>query len=123
MKVNFNQNLLNLNGVTICEGGKQNLTLLLVTQNALLNLSKEEANLESGKKVDRYNLTLKITVSKEQEVDLSAEEVVLIKSVVGKMYVPLIVGQVFRMLEGQPTGIIENLDPEVIEDPVSGRIN
>jgi hypothetical protein len=113
--INFNQKILTLDGKVVHEGDRK-LTLLLISQNALLNVSKDDEHITSGEKVDRYALALKITMTKESEIDVTAENIVLLKKVIGKLYVPLIVGQVFLMLEGKPTGITEVIDEEVMEN-------
>jgi len=110
MKINFNQNLLNLDGKRLKINDRE-LTLLSISQNVLVNiLTKEDETIASGEKEDRYNLALKITIHKEVETEVTAEDIVLLKKLIGKPYIPLVVGQAFLMLEGRSTGIVEVVD-------------
>ena len=63
---------------------------------ALLAIYPEEKliGVESAK---RYDLYKKIDVS--GDVDLTSEEITLIKTLVGKCYPPLVVGQFYKMIE------------------------
>jgi len=65
---------------------------------------RDEVNLAPVEKIGRYKLAIKI-MDANTEVDLVAEEVALIKKLVGKWTTPLVVGQVDCLLESKPTGI------------------
>jgi len=55
---------------------------------------------ESGvDKVKKYELAKKVYIG--GEVDLIAEEITLIKERIGDIFAPVIVGQVFDILEGK----------------------
>lgn len=60
-------------------------------------LSTEE-NEKGATKYEKYKLATRINESETGEVDLSAEDVVLIKDMIGKNYVPLVVGQIYNIL-------------------------
>ena len=108
MKYNFNIDLTDIdgkvmeqpvyddNGVPTKE--KETLTVKKIVKGALLNLSEEENKLSGQKKFDRYDLASKINKA-DSDVELSIDDVSLIKRVVGEKYTPTIVGQVWPLLE------------------------
>lgn len=125
MQVDFNQPLRDLEGnpveeteevqVIVQNNGKpeavsqikkvynQDGTVRLVTfktlcARALIAMFRDEQNLPAEKKVSRFTLAQKI-VAATGPVELSLEEAVMAKEVVGKMFSPLIVGQVFGALK------------------------
>lgn len=73
----------------------EKLTLKKVCSNALMALD-EEKNAQT--KNDRFLLGLKIN-SDESKVDLKAEQIAMLKALVGKIYSPLIVGRTWQLLE------------------------
>lgn len=77
---------------------------------ALLQAHEEDKKVDE--KVTRFELSLRLVAAKDKEIDLEAEDIVLLKKLVGRMYAPLVVGQVFRLLEGKPTG----LDPDAPDE-------
>jgi len=50
-------------------------------------------------KVRKYELAMR--VYKEEEVDLTVEEAAIIKTAVGKSFAPIVVGQLFNLLDGK----------------------
>ncbi len=98
MKIDFSQKFKNLNGqvVTDSDSGKE-VALSDVCVGALLSIDKQDA--PSGvEKLRRYNLALEIYQGKKES--LTAEEVVLLKELIGNYFTTIIVGQAFQMLEG-----------------------
>jgi len=93
MLIDFSSKFYDLDGEVIKDKDKE-VTLGSVCANALLVPQKEE---EGAIKANKYDLALK--VYKASEVEVSAEDVVLLKKAINKAYAPLIVGQAFRMLE------------------------
>lgn len=67
------------------------LTLKKVCIDALIANYQDEQNLDAAKKTERGWLAQKIWNATDQTIDLSAEEVALIKSLIAKRYNPLIV--------------------------------
>jgi len=63
----------------------------------LLTQTRDEANLPGDEKVRRYKMALQI--ANEDVVDLPPKDVVLIQELVGRLYTPLVVGQVWEMLD------------------------
>lgn len=94
MKVNFDSVLVDLDGEPIVERGEE-IMLKKVCINALLNPEQEEGAV----KAEKYVLALDINKGGERE--LKSEDIVLIKKCVGKAFGPIIVGQVFDLLEGK----------------------
>lgn len=97
MDIDFSQALHDLSGKPVNDGEKE-LTLKTVCVNALLSLHNDEHNLRGEEKVTRYELAKKIYESKTP-INVSSESIVLLKQLVAKSYGPLIVGQIWNMLE------------------------
>lgn len=100
MKIETEVVLKNLDGEELkdasVKGESTNVTLKICLINALLSplgQGKTEAGTE---KLKKFNLAKKINDNKE--VDLSADDIVLLKNRVGEVYPPLIVGQVYELL-------------------------
>ena len=79
---------------------KEDLTLKDVVVNALLAEFPDEKDLTGENKLMRYRLAMKIMDAKI-EVDLVAEEIVLIKGLVAKAYASIVAGQAWQMLESK----------------------
>lgn len=94
-KINVNVNLKDFDGTDLAEGGKP-LTVKRVLINACCSPVQGE-NIDGVEKYKRYKLADRI--SKNDEAQLSAEDIVLLKTLVGKLYFPLIVGQIYDLLE------------------------
>lgn len=97
MKYNLDVVIKNLDGKPVKSDDKD-LTVRKVCQMALLNPSGDDK--ANGKRsFDKFRLAQKLHDSKG-EVELEAEDVTLIKELVGKSYVPLVVGRVYETFEG-----------------------
>ena len=94
MKINFNQPIKNIQGEEI-----KDLTLKIISVEALLATFSDEQSLSGEEKAKRYVLATRIYANPE-ELDLTIEEIAKIKQLIGKGYGPLIVGQAWDMLEG-----------------------
>jgi hypothetical protein len=99
MKINFNQEIKTIEGETIPKQGseKEFLKLIDVAINALLTFDEKSTGEEKFK---RYNIAKEIH-SNLNEIDLRLEDIAMIKSLIGKIYSPLVVGQTWKMLEGE----------------------
>jgi len=108
MKINFAQPLTTIEGTPLMRttqscptcgraAESEPLTLRSVCTNALLTQTQDEANLPGEEKVRRYNLALQI--SNEDVVDISPKDVGLVQELVARWYTPLVVGQVWGMLD------------------------
>ena len=95
MLVNFDIPLVNFHGEKITVDGKADAKVRDIVVNALL-LNDETLN--TTKKFKQYELAKHIHYN-IPEVNVTIEDLALIKEVVGKYYPPLIVGLVFETLE------------------------
>lgn len=68
-------------------------------EDALLAAYPDETSLEGTEKFKRWQLAAKIAKDGGKNVDLSVEELALVKKLVGKGYPPMIVGPVWLMLD------------------------
>ena len=80
----------------LMEGGKE-VTILAVSTMAMMQGNPQE-QITMEQKVKKYRLGVKLC-SSEEEVELTAEEVAMIKQSVGALWGPLIVGQVVDFYE------------------------
>jgi len=78
-------------------GNMEPMTVCLAATRALAFAHRDEQDLPGDKKVERWHLALKLIDAGEP--DLSVEELTLIKKLVGKMYGPVVVGQVWAILD------------------------
>lgn len=72
-------------------------TLQKIIEDSLLGSYQDEQGLAGTEKMKRFQLAVKVHGSKA--VTLTAEEISLIKTLVGKGYNALIVGQVWKMID------------------------
>jgi len=104
MKINFSQALKALDGTPISRlDGKGEFTLKFVSQEALLLSFQDEQGLGGEEKTRRWVLATMIEANPEK-IDLTSEQIALIKKLIGKAYGPLIVGQAWELLEAGVTG-------------------
>jgi hypothetical protein len=98
MKVNFEKVLVDMDGVELkdTKGGTAKVRGCVV--DALLATYQDEQNLAGEEKMKRFDLATKIY---KGEDDVVVEDITLIKKLVGKAYTPIVVGQVWRVLEGE----------------------
>jgi hypothetical protein len=100
MKINVDQEILDLDEKPIIKSidkdGKQiNLKLQDVICGALIHF--EQNDQDGSEKVLRFEIALKVKAF--SEVDLKSEEIAKIKSLIGKIYAPVVVGRAHKMLE------------------------
>lgn len=96
--IDFASPIKTVNGEEMRKEDKNILTLNDVVQNALLASYPDEQNLAGDEKVKRWSLAMKID-RQRKDPTLTADEIALIKKLVGKAYGPLIVGQAWTMLD------------------------
>ena len=109
MKIDVTQQLTELDGTPMVTGKQicqvcghvvsepEPMTVRLAAARALAAMLPDERSLPGDEKVARFHLALRIT--DEDEPDLKAEDVVLIKELVGKVYGSIIVGRVWDILD------------------------
>ena len=103
MKIDFTQKLVTMAGATMKDmdekGDAIDATLKLATINALLSPAPQGEQESGVDKIKKYELA-KMIFKSEGEVDVTAEDITLIKKCVEKSFPsPMIVGQVNEMLE------------------------
>jgi hypothetical protein len=102
MQVDFNRVLTAINGEEIKEAPNSDkpFTLAIACINALMMPAEEGQRLTGEEQVKRYDLATAIYAS-TGPLEVTTEQVALAKDLVAKVYGPLVVGQVWKMLEGQ----------------------
>ena len=75
------------------------LTLQRVSINALMTPMDDEKNLGGEDKFARYKLASRINAT--SVVEVTAEEIAMLKKLIGKVYAPIIVGPAFEALEAE----------------------
>lgn len=104
MEIDFNQILKQMDGTDILdEKEKQPMLLKNICINALLIPLDPQERIGGPEKMKRYDLAQKIYNTKNK-LSVDAERITLLKKLVGDLYPPMIVGQVYRMLEGEKEG-------------------
>lgn len=100
MTVLFGKVLLNEDDKELKGKNEKPFTLKDACFQSLMATFPDEQALAGEEKFKRYELYQKIKAAPDP-VEISAEEVSLLKKLVGKAYGPLIVGQCWNMLEGK----------------------
>jgi hypothetical protein len=97
MKIDFATVLRDKKGEPMKAEDEKEVTLGNVAETALLASFQDEAlKLEGSEKVKRFKIAMKI----DGVTDMTPEEVVKIKELVGKAFGPLIVGRAYEILDG-----------------------
>ena len=78
--------------------GKKPLTVEFVIIEALLSIYEEK--MTEQRKYKNWDIVKKIKASTDGTVELITEEVAEIKKAVGLVWTPLVMGQVFDLIEG-----------------------
>jgi hypothetical protein len=102
MEIDFDQILKNIHGKTIndlVDGQEVPVTLKQVAVNALFAALPNEREISGEEKLKRYQLALRI--NKGGKIILTAEELSLIKKMIGKSFSTLVSGQAWMLLEGE----------------------
>lgn len=106
MKFDFTQKMVGLNGTPILDGEEPEkgevdkrlpLTLSTVACNSLLGSYRDEPNLQGTEKVKRYAFAMKINGAASVSLDL--DERTYLKTMIGKAYSAIVVGQAWLMLD------------------------
>lgn len=95
MKIAINEKLTGIDASPIIKPDKSFLTLKDVCVSSILTSAGEDTEKE---KWGKYEIFKKLRSAKEQ-VELTVEEIVVIKKAIGKLQPPLILGQCFELLE------------------------
>lgn len=97
MKINLKQELRTLDGTRPLRDEKENVVLL---RDVLCNTLLATDDSADGKERARRGM-LAYKIYGNDELDLDVDDVKLLKDLVGKQYAPLVVFQVWEMLEGR----------------------
>jgi hypothetical protein len=101
MKITITTPMKTLAGAPILDPDKQSVTLQTVSIEALMAFPIDDADKTmSGKQKAALHSLAERFYQASEAVEMTAEEVTLLKERIGKAYGPLIVGQAWRMLEG-----------------------
>jgi len=104
VKVNVDLQLIDLDDelIEVPTGKEDPKTEPLLLKNILINaLITEQPNsgIAGNEKFERYNLAR--TIKQGHDIELTAENIALLKDLVAKNYTPLVVGDVWNILEGK----------------------
>ena len=98
MEINFDSPITNLKGITLEGEDKENVILKNICVNALM--TEIPNNNDTGEiKLKRFNLAQKIYVG--GKIEVTAEEVALLKERIGLCFSTLIVGRAWELLESK----------------------
>lgn len=97
MKIKINQVIKGMDFVTPLKGeNEKDLTLKEVCINAVITPQKEDTE---KIKLERYDIFKSLRNTNSDLVELTVEQLSLIKKSIAQCYVPLIMGQAFELLE------------------------
>ena len=100
MKIDVNQKIKTLEGGFFKDGdGVTDITLKKVLVRALVLAHTYDEKLSGDEKFNYYKLAMKITDA-DGEIDVTPEEIIILKKRVGLMYATQMVGPVFMILNG-----------------------
>ena len=99
--IDFTTPMLQLDGKPVLDKDGGGISLSSIVENALLSPYTDEAALAGEEKIKRYLLATKVhdAANTHQQPVFTSDEVTLIKKLVAKSYTPLIVGQVWKLLD------------------------
>lgn len=104
MKINVLQPLTNYEGELFTENEKPILLRTLII-NALNYVPKDGKKATPEEQMDIYQLSVK--AHNENEIELSSEQISIIKKNMSEMFSPVIAGQACMILEGKELPVIE----------------
>jgi len=98
--IDFNTPMMSIDGKPITDekGAAGTVTLKKIALEALLTGFPDETTLPGEEKAKRYVLAVKIAAA-DGKLELTSEEVTMLRKVVGKGYGPLVVGQVWKIID------------------------
>lgn len=99
MLVNFNTEIVDVvSGKAFRDEGDQIMTLRIASIRALVTPFKGEEGLAADKKVERWELALRLK-QQPDPFEVTAEEVVKIKELMNKLYGPGIIGPAYKLFK------------------------
>ena len=101
MLIDVNRVLVQMNGTPLMDTDSEGKAIEATVKVALVNAALSPEQKDTGvQKVQKYELARKMYQS-ESAVELSVEDVAMLKKRVEEVYPPLICGQLCAMLEGK----------------------
>jgi hypothetical protein len=97
MEIHVNHPIIDLDGKELVEDGKV-ITVGLVIFRSLLGAYQDEQNLSGEEKFSRGELAMRVK-SAEDSLTLKAEDIVLVKKLVAKMFTTFVVWQMWKVLD------------------------
>lgn len=100
MKIDMTTVLLALDGKPIPIGPGEdslNSTLRTIVENALLSPLRGDENVTGAKKAEMFILAMRAHT--EDQCDMKAEEITMVKERIGRAFPPLIVGRAYEILD------------------------
>lgn len=101
MLVNFKAEFKGFKGELLRDEEKHIITLGDICVSFLAGVSQKEQSLSGKEKMQRYQLAMKINAAMEDtgELEIKAEDVTLLKNIIGEKGTPMVVGQAWTMLD------------------------
>ena len=99
MKISLDTKITDFKGKVMLQG-EDALTMQDVLLTSVMNPLETDKALSGQKKYELYNIGIEI--GKGKIVDFTAEEVVMLKNRIAQTHVPLIIGQVWNLLDPKP---------------------
>lgn len=103
MKINFGLEIIGVDSKPVEDEDKKPLILKKVCITALLGNVPGD-NISGEEKYKRYKLFRRIDDGVDGFTEVSDEEVTLLKTLIGKFYLPLVVGRAYDLFESQKNG-------------------
>lgn len=100
MKIDFKAPILDLAGKVLKNQAGVDFLLEEACTTALLGVNPDERGVSGAEKAARFKLAVRITNAGGEPLDLTPEEVVKLKDVVGAIWPPAVVGPAYEMLDG-----------------------
>lgn len=97
MKIKLTQTMKDVEGADIITPDKRQLTLGNICINSILTPVPDD---DVKVKYEKYEIYKKLKQA-DGEIEMKAEDIVLLKKVIGKFQPPLIMGQCFDIIEGK----------------------
>ena len=98
MKLDLNAAITNLEGVPMTDEKNVVATVRASLCNALLAVYADEERVSGEEKLKRWKFAQKLYTAKDT-VEIKAEEIVLLKTLVAKAYTPMVSGQLWELLD------------------------
>lgn len=100
MKINLNQELIDIDGTVIKDAENKAITLKELVKTALIQVKQGDENASADEKIKRTILAKEALLN--DEVEWEAEDVAMVKERINKFYPsPVAVFEAYRLIEGK----------------------